>query len=101
MWMPVSVRLWISRLHGCLAADAPAARHQSLAAGALLLPVLHGHVIQTAQLPLVHHDPFDRLLIAQAQVEGLMVLSSDARWPGYDVPLRRPRHFSTVLGTKL
>jgi hypothetical protein len=40
-------------------------------------------------------------LIAQAQVEGLMVLSSDARWPGYDVPLRRPRHFSTVLGTKL
>ena len=72
------MRVWISRLHGCLAADAPAARHQSLVAGALLLPVLDGHVIQTAQLPLVHHDPFDRLLIAQAQVESLMALSSDA-----------------------
>jgi hypothetical protein len=65
---------------------APAAfRDQSLAAGALLLPVLDGHVIQTAQ----------------AQVEGLMALSSDAHWPGYDAPLRRPRHSSTVLGTKL
>jgi PIN domain nuclease of toxin-antitoxin system len=68
----------------------PAAfRDQSLAAGALLLPVLDGHVIQTAQLPLVHHDPFDRLLIAQAQVEGLMALSSDAHWPAYDVSLHR------------
>ena len=55
----------------------------------LLLPVLDGHVIQTAQLPLVHHDPFDRLLIAQAQVEGLMALSSDAHWPAYDVSLHR------------
>ena len=36
------------------------------------------------QSPLVHHDPFDRLLIAQAQVEGLMALSSDAHWTGYD-----------------
>ena len=53
------------------------------------------------QLPLVHHDPFGHLLIAQAQAESPMALSSDAHWPGYDVPLRRPRHFSTVLGTKL
>jgi PIN domain nuclease of toxin-antitoxin system len=37
----------------------------------------------------VHHDPFDRLLIAQAQVEGLMALSSDAHWPAYDVSLHR------------
>ncbi len=50
---------------------APAAfRDQSLAAGAVLLPVLDGHVIETAQLPLVHQVPFDRLLIAQARVEG-------------------------------
>ena len=62
---------------------------------------LDGHVIQAAQLHLVHHDPFSRLLIAQAQVESLMELSSDAHWPGYDVPLRRPRHSGTVLGTKL
>ena len=69
---------------------APAAfRDQSLAAGAVLLPVLDGHVIETAQLPLVHHDPFDRLLIAQARVEGLMAVSSDRHWPSYDVTLYR------------
>ena len=40
---------------------APASfRDQSLAAGAVLLPVLDGHVIQTAQLPVVHHDHLDR-----------------------------------------
>jgi PIN domain nuclease of toxin-antitoxin system len=46
-------------------------------------------VIETAQLPLVHHDPFDRLLIAQARVEGLMAVSTDGHWPGYDVSLHR------------
>ena len=64
-------------------------RDQSLAAGASLLPVLDGHVIETAQLPLLHQDPFDRLLIAQARVEGLMAVSSDRHWPGYDVSLHR------------
>ena len=68
----------------------PAAfRDQSLGAGAALLPVLDAHVIETAQLPLVHHDPFDRLLIAQALVEGLMAVSSDGHWPGYAVSLHR------------
>lgn len=64
-------------------------RNQSLAAGAVLLPVLESHVIETADLPLVHHDPIDRLLIAQARVEGLMAVSSNAHWPGYDVTLHR------------
>lgn len=64
-------------------------RDQSLAAGATLLPVLDAHVVETAHLPLVHQDPFDRLLIAQARVEGLMAVSSDAHWPGYDVSLHR------------
>ena len=40
-------------------------------------------------VPLVHHDPFDRLLIAQARVEGLTAVSSDGHWPGYDVSLHR------------
>ena len=66
-------------------------RDQSLAAGAALLPVLDEHVIETAQLPLLHHDPFDRLLIAQARVEGLMAVSSDGHWPGYHVSLHRGR----------
>ena len=64
-------------------------RDQSIAAGADLLPVLDPHVIETAQLPILHQDPFDRLLIAQARVEGLMALSSDSQWVGYDVSLHR------------
>ncbi len=64
-------------------------RDQSIAAGADLLPVLDPHVIETAQLPMLHQDPFDRLLIAQARVEGLMAVSSDRQWSGYDVSLHR------------
>ncbi|MFL0751731.1 MAG: type II toxin-antitoxin system VapC family toxin [Prochlorococcus sp.] len=64
-------------------------RNQSIAAGADLLPVLDLHVIETAQLPMLHQDPFDRLLIAQARVEGLMAVSSDRQWSGYDVSLHR------------
>ncbi len=64
-------------------------RDQSIAASAVLLPVLDLHVIETAQLPLLHQDPFDRLLIAQARVEGLMAVSSDRQWSGYDVSLHR------------
>ncbi len=64
-------------------------RDQSIAAGAVLLPVLDLHVIETAQLPLRHQDPFDRLLIAQVRVEGLMAVSSDGQWSGYDVSLHR------------
>ncbi len=64
-------------------------RDQSIAAGADLLPLLDSHVIETAQLPLLHTDPFDRLLIAQARVEGLMAVSSDRQWVGYDVSLHR------------
>ena len=64
-------------------------RDQSIKSGADLLPVLDSHVIETAQLPLLHQDPFDRLLIAQARVEGLMAVSSDRQWVGYDVSLHR------------
>ena len=64
-------------------------RDQSLAAGAVLLPVMDSHVIETAQLPLVHQDPFDRLLIAQARMEGLMAVSSDRHWSRYEVTLHR------------
>lgn len=64
-------------------------RDQCLDAGAVLLPVQDQHVIETAQLPLLHQDPFDRLLIAQARVEGLVALSSDKRWPEYGLSMHR------------
>ena len=49
------------------------------------LPVNADHAIGVAELPPLHRDPFDRLLIAQATVEGIMLLTSDsvvARYPG-------------------
>ena len=64
-------------------------RDQSIAAGADLLPVLDSYVIETTQPPLLHQDPLDRLLIVQAREEGLMALSSDRQWWGYDVSLHR------------
>ena len=45
------------------------------------------HLVALADLPLVHRDPFDRLLIAQAQVETLTVITSDAVFRRYDVPV--------------
>jgi PIN domain nuclease of toxin-antitoxin system len=49
------------------------------------VPILADHVMQTASLPLIHGDPFDRLLLAQAGVEGMTPLTADrllARYPG-------------------
>jgi PIN domain nuclease of toxin-antitoxin system len=43
------------------------------------------HALATMRLPPIHKDPFDRMLIAQAQVEGIVLATSDelvARYPG-------------------
>lgn len=44
------------------------------------------HTIVAAQLPKHHSDPFDRILVAQAQTEGLWLVTSDAAIQRYDVP---------------
>jgi len=51
------------------------------------LPILQRHVLQIEQLPVHHRDPFDRVLVAQAQVEELRLLSADETLTHYDVPL--------------
>lgn len=40
---------------------------------------------QTKQLPLIHRDPFDRLLIAQAQTENLTIITRDTIIPQYNI----------------
>ena len=45
------------------------------------------HVLETVRLPLHHKDPFDRLLIATARIEGLTLISDDERLPLYPVDL--------------
>lgn len=49
------------------------------------LPLSGEHVLAVEDLPPLHKDPFDRMLLAQAHVEGLLLLTSDelvARYPG-------------------
>jgi PIN domain nuclease of toxin-antitoxin system len=53
------------------------------------LPVEHAHALQVATLPPHHRDPFDRLIVAQAQVERLTIVTADAVFDAYDVPLIR------------
>ena len=49
------------------------------------LPILSPHALHVATLPPIHRDPFDRLLIAQAQVEDLPVITADAHFARYGV----------------
>ena len=49
------------------------------------LPVNSAHAVALTGLPAIHKDPFDRILVAQAQVEGILLLTSDdivSRYPG-------------------
>jgi PIN domain nuclease of toxin-antitoxin system len=49
------------------------------------LAIISDHVVATDSLPLIHKDPFDRILVAQATFEGVTLLTIDslvARYPG-------------------
>jgi PIN domain nuclease of toxin-antitoxin system len=49
------------------------------------LPVEHRHALHVASLPPHHRDPFDRLLVAQAQLEGAVLVTADSQLDAYDV----------------
>lgn len=51
------------------------------------LEIGFSHAREAGRLPFHHTDPFDRMLVAQARVEGLMLASGDDRMQRYDVPL--------------
>jgi PIN domain nuclease of toxin-antitoxin system len=51
------------------------------------LPIQHSHALHAGSLPLHHADPFDRLLIAQAQLENLKILTADGQFEAYEVDL--------------
>jgi PIN domain nuclease of toxin-antitoxin system len=56
--------------------------------GVVALPISHAHALQVASLPHHHRDPFDRLLIAQAQVERVPILTADPVFDRYEVTVR-------------
>jgi PIN domain nuclease of toxin-antitoxin system len=51
------------------------------------LPITFHHAIAAGRLPLIHRDPFDRMLVAQALCEGLTLVSRDPHIRRYDVAL--------------
>ena len=51
------------------------------------LVITSEHAAAAGQLPMHHRDPFDRMIIAQARAEGLVVVSPDETFPLYDVDL--------------
>lgn len=55
--------------------------------GAKSLPITATHAVQVSALPLHHRDPFDRMLIAQAQMEDMILVSGDLMFRQYDVSL--------------
>lgn len=59
-----------------------------LANGYLELAVEGRHCVGVAGLPRLHGDPFDRLLVSQAAVDGLVLLTSDRKLAAYDAPIR-------------
>jgi PIN domain nuclease of toxin-antitoxin system len=53
------------------------------------LGIAHAHALQVTALPPHHRDPFDRLLIAQAQVEDVPIVTVDPVFDRYDVKVLR------------
>ena len=68
--------------------DARVLRHRLLAHGYTELPVTGAHAAAVDLLPPIHKDPFDRILVAQAQLEGLTLWTADDTVGRYPGPIR-------------
>lgn len=55
------------------------------------IEITTNHILELEGLPLIHKDPFDRILIAQARFEGITFLTTDSRLSEYDSPVRLVR----------
>jgi PIN domain nuclease of toxin-antitoxin system len=58
---------------------------QILGSGFRELPIGSGHAMAAGRLPLIHRDPFDRMLVAQARCEDFTLVTRDSRCRQYDV----------------
>jgi PIN domain nuclease of toxin-antitoxin system len=68
--------------------DARLLRRGLLDNGYSELPIHSLHVIATESLPPIHKDLFDRILVAQAMIEGITLLTTDTRMARYPGPIR-------------
>lgn len=68
--------------------DARLLRRGLLDNGYSELPIVSNHVVAIESLPPIHKDPFDRVLVAQAMVEGITLLTTDPLVSQYPGPIR-------------
>jgi PIN domain nuclease of toxin-antitoxin system len=54
-------------------------------------PITHAHTLMLGELPPIHNDPFDRMLIAQARSENMVLMTSDSVFEKYQVETLRCR----------
>jgi len=69
--------------------DARVLRRGLLDNGYSELPVTSEHAVAIDALPPIHRDPFDRILITQAQLEGITLVTADATVAQYAGPIRK------------
>ena len=69
--------------------DARLLRRGLLDNGYTELPITSEHAINVDHLPSTHKDPFDRILVAQATVEGITLLTNDRKLVNYPGPIRK------------
>lgn len=69
--------------------DARLLRRGLLDNGYIELPITSEHAVNVDHLPAAHKDPFDRILVAQAMVEGITLLTNDHKLVGYPGPIRK------------
>jgi PIN domain nuclease of toxin-antitoxin system len=89
-----SASLWeVAIKHGLgradFRADARLLRRGLLDNGYEELPITGEHAVALDNLPPIHKDPFDRILIAQSMVEGITLLTADPLIAQYPAPIRK------------
>lgn len=85
-----SATVWevgIKQALGKLSGESSLAEHVR-DSGFAALPISAEHAIAASALPHHHRDPFDRMLIGQALVEGMTVMTRDRIFGAYDVPIQ-------------
>jgi PIN domain nuclease of toxin-antitoxin system len=83
-----AIKVAAGRLHLPQSIDKVLDLTQSQLAVGLLMPTVN-HVLEAARLPPHHRDPFDRLIVGQARIEGLTIVTADEAVCAYEVSVLR------------
>ena len=83
----IAIKVQLGKLNLELMTDTPAQYFYEFCEkyGFEILPIFADHVLETYNLPLLHRDPFDRILIAQARTENLTLITGDPLIQRYEV----------------